>query len=293
MLIWLNMKLHRDQILRCWKGGIYAEEVKMENSNTDINSNSRMLPEQISEIVHRIFGPADLHVHPFLIGWYNELVGSKFALNVPEDTVAFVVISGPTIFEKCVIPFLRNQVGRNNSFCTIDPLDETMKFMFRLFLKELEAQGFETEAFHDFDLFPNRRPKVLVQTAAHVAGAAEYFLESRLTCLESIPKKKLFGVAVHPEYGGWFAIRGIIILKNVREKWEPPPPLNILPDESKIAFLLEQFTYNWKANIWRDVVPVKNDVRYSADFLEYLETDPNKRWDFIVQKGYLGDMECP
>lgn len=251
----------------------------------------KILPEQISEIVNRIFTPADLQVHPFLIGWYNKLVGPKFALNFPEDTVALCVISGPSVFEKCVLPFLRNQVGRNNSFCTMDPLDETMKFMFRLISKELEAQGYDVESYHDFDLYPNRRPKVLVQTAAHVSGAAEYFIQSRLTCLELIPNKKLFGVAIHPEFGGWFAIRGILILKNMRENWEPLPPLNLLKDESQIRCLLEQFTYNWKANIWRDILSPKGGVKYSDDFSEYLETDPDKRWDFIMKKGYLDKME--
>lgn len=41
--------------------------------------------------------------------------------------------------------------------------------------------GHSIEAFHDFDLYPSRKPKVLVQTAAHVAGAVEYFHRDRLT----------------------------------------------------------------------------------------------------------------
>lgn len=33
----------------------------------------------------------------------------------------------------------------------------------------------EVETIHDFELLPSRRPKVLVQTAGHVAGAAFYY----------------------------------------------------------------------------------------------------------------------
>ena len=33
----------------------------------------------------------------------------------------------------------------------------------------------DVEAIHDFELLPSRRPKVLVQTAGHVAGAAYYY----------------------------------------------------------------------------------------------------------------------
>ena len=33
----------------------------------------------------------------------------------------------------------------------------------------------EVECIHDFELHHSRRPKVLVQTAGHVAGAAYYY----------------------------------------------------------------------------------------------------------------------
>lgn len=36
----------------------------------------------------------------------------------------------------------------------------------------------EAETIHDFEMHPNRRPKVLVQTAGHVAGAAYYYQAS-------------------------------------------------------------------------------------------------------------------
>jgi len=40
--------------------------------------------------------------------------------------------------------------------------------------------GFAVEPIQDFDLHPSRKPKVLVQTAAHVAGSVEYFHRDRL-----------------------------------------------------------------------------------------------------------------
>ena len=36
----------------------------------------------------------------------------------------------------------------------------------------------EVHALHDFELHHSRRPKVLVQTAGHVAGAARYYQRS-------------------------------------------------------------------------------------------------------------------
>ena len=54
--------------------------------------------------------------HPFKIGWYNESVGEKFALPYSDDTLAFVIISRPCMFEKAFLPFiaanLREQIIR-------------------------------------------------------------------------------------------------------------------------------------------------------------------------------------
>lgn len=57
-----------------------------------------------------------------------------------------------------------------------------LDYCFRLgsLLQDLHREGLETDMFHDFDLHPSRRPKVLVQTAAHVAGAVQYLHKSIL-----------------------------------------------------------------------------------------------------------------
>lgn len=60
-----------------------------------------------------------------------------------------------------------------------DLLDE---FMAHIFAKvKAEFPRHEIEAIHDFEMHPSRRPKVLVQTAAHVAGAAYYYQRSSVS----------------------------------------------------------------------------------------------------------------
>ena len=44
--------------------------------------------------------------HPFKIGWYNESVGEKFTLPYTDDTLAFVIVSQPSMFEKAFLPFI-------------------------------------------------------------------------------------------------------------------------------------------------------------------------------------------
>jgi hypothetical protein len=48
--------------------------------------------------------------HPFKIGWYNESVGEKFTLPYDDNTLAFVIISQPSMFEKAFLPFISDNL---------------------------------------------------------------------------------------------------------------------------------------------------------------------------------------
>ena len=51
-----------------------------------------------------------LEIHPFKVGWYNDVVGQKFHLPYDYDAVAFLVISQPSMFEKAFLPFVRENL---------------------------------------------------------------------------------------------------------------------------------------------------------------------------------------
>ena len=74
------------------------------------------------------------HIHTFFfafqIHWYNELVGPRFYLDYPENTLALVIISGPDTFEKCIIPFIQSQSVKSLEVPKFDPLDGSMKHIF-------------------------------------------------------------------------------------------------------------------------------------------------------------------
>ena len=61
--------------------------------------------------------------HPFKIGWYNQSVAEKFELPHSSETLAFVIISQPSMFEKTFLPFvetsLRSQVRPGFSSSTL------------------------------------------------------------------------------------------------------------------------------------------------------------------------------
>ena len=53
-----------------------------------------------------------------------------------------------------------------------DPIDECMLHYFSLLAPRLNT---DVVTLHDFQLSPARRPKILVQTAGHVSGAATFY----------------------------------------------------------------------------------------------------------------------
>ena len=101
---------------------------------------------------------------------------------------------------------------------------------------------------HDFQLSPARRPKVLVQTAGHVSGAATFYQpkvslaqtsdnvsvsQSDVQNYPELADKKYYPVCHHPVWGGWFALRGVAILPGTRVNL-PRPQLDqsLSPDQA-------------------------------------------------------------
>ena len=138
------------------------------------------------------------------IGWYNDRVQEVFKLPHHDDTLGVVVISSPDMFELLFRPYLlkHHTQQQHDPGEASDPLDRCMKLQFDQ-MKALCASH-DVYSLQDFELLPTRRPKILVQTAGHVAGAAYYY---QLSDVENPPwegKKKIYGVSIHPLYGGWF-----------------------------------------------------------------------------------------
>ena len=68
------------------------------------------------------------------------------------DSRALLIISRPDFFEKCVVPFIKE-----NSNNLQDPIDASAK-------SQIEKLFQGEEIVFDYELHPNRRPKILMQT---------------------------------------------------------------------------------------------------------------------------------
>ncbi len=94
-------------------------------------------------------------------------------------------------------------------------------------------------------------------------------------------KKKTYPVCLHPEFGGWFALRGVLIFAELTASNLPPKdPPNILESEEEILNLLELYNDHWRDWSFRDVIDVRE--RYSSDQMEYFNLEPGeKRWHLL------------
>ncbi|XP_042891869.1 cyanocobalamin reductase / alkylcobalamin dealkylase-like isoform X6 [Penaeus japonicus] len=209
--------------------------------------------KEISIKLDLVLTPCGFEFHPFKVGWYNEQVAKSFCLPYHEDTLVYVVISTPSMFEKAFLPFV-TELGCLKS--TQDPLDQCMVHCFSGIKKAFPSESVIT--IHDFELSPSRRPKVLVQTAGHVAGAVRYYQRKDLKSDPWDPKKKVFGVCLHPLYGGWFALRGVVIFPQVVcPELKPQKPKDILQSDEELLDLLKRYNDHWQDWTFRDIIPVQ------------------------------------
>jgi len=240
--------------------------------------------DKLVQFIDSIVTPSGFESYPLQIGWYNEKVTSHFQFaHLPPETLAFVLLSVPNMFENAFLPFLAQETDCLTEGS--DLIDACMKERFRDFASKAK-ENFpelvtEVELIHDFEMVPGlRRPKVLVQTAAHVAGAAYYYQQSDVLDPEWKPTKKMFGVCIHPDYGGWFAIRGVMIFHGVKHATlQRRESVDILKTDEKKKEVLERFNGDWRDCTYRDVLPVT--AKYSEDQRLYFLTPPKERKELV------------
>ncbi|XP_066454070.1 cyanocobalamin reductase / alkylcobalamin dealkylase isoform X1 [Eleutherodactylus coqui] len=223
--------------------------------------------------------PRGFEVHPFQVGWYNGVLEPVFHLTYPPDTLAFVVLSAPSMFEKSFKPFL----AQHELQSLRDPIDQCVAHHMTLAKERFPLHNIEV--LYDYELHPNRRPKALMQTAAHVSGAAYYYMRKDV---EPDPwgKRKMYGVCIHPRFGGWFAIRAVLVFADVRAAGlEQTLPIDCVPGREERIRLLENFNYNWRDGKYRDALPAEE--KYSTEQTLYFATPPAERLKLLKLWGQI------
>ncbi|XP_051789225.1 cyanocobalamin reductase / alkylcobalamin dealkylase [Erpetoichthys calabaricus] len=226
------------------------------------------------ERLRRSLSSLGFEIYPLKISWYNAVVSADFSLSYPEDTLALVVLSSPGMFERAFQPFLKNLDLEN----VRDPIDQCVAHHVTWAVRE-EFPGQRVDVMYDYEVLPSRKPKFLAQSAAHVAGAAYYYQRRDVTS-DPWGEKKMFGVCIHPRYGGWFAVRALLVFPDVTlPEMLPKDPPDCVPSREKRIELLERFNFSWKDWSYRDIIAVEE--RYSEEQKAYFITVPAERLQLL------------
>jgi len=121
------------------------------------------------------------------------------------------------------------------------------------------------------------QPFVLVQTAGHVSGIARLYRPEDVSDRglldawiarrkEAGQPSKLFPVAIHPRFGGWFAYRGVLVLRGMKCTDLPRPVVpDPLPSSEAQSNALIKYNEGWTD---RDV-GVEVEAKYDDEAVEY------------------------
>ncbi|XP_028300398.1 cyanocobalamin reductase / alkylcobalamin dealkylase [Gouania willdenowi] len=235
----------------------------------------------VTEKLDSCLSKLGFEVYPLKVGWYNSVLPPALHLSHPDDTLAVLVLSTPAMFEQAFLPFLEQRGCQGLT----DPIDQCVTHCVHSAVSQ-SFPGMTVDVRYDFELLPSRKPKFLAQTAAHVSGAAFYYQQADVT-QQPWAEKKMFGVCVHPRFGGWFAIRALLVFVDVEvgaELVKPVPPDCVPSREDRIQ-LLEAFNFHWQDWSYRGIVrPVQT---YSQKQMDYFSTPPAQRFDLLRTWGLL------
>ncbi|CAE1172262.1 MMACHC [Acanthosepion pharaonis] len=211
-------------------------------------------------------------IYPMKVEWYNNVVEEKYHLPYDPDTVAIVVLSTPDMFDLAFKPFLQSgsYTGSN------DGIDECIKY----YMQKVNQVIPDIDIIYDYETIGDRQCRIIMQVAAHISGAAYYYQKKHITNDPWGEEKNIFGICIHPRYGGWFALRSVIILKNLQVPDLPYiEPVNCVPNEDRQIDLLTQLNENYKDWKFRDIISVKK--KYSEEQKTYFATKPSDRKPLI------------
>lgn len=82
--------------------------------------------EQISSKINDLLSPYGFECYPCLVEWYNEMVQNAFRLEYAADTLLFVILSTPSMFEKSILPFIEETKVKGVRHVR-DPVDDCIR----------------------------------------------------------------------------------------------------------------------------------------------------------------------
>lgn len=246
--------------------------------------------------------PLHLEVSPpLLAGWYNEqrraTADGTQLIDAPEDAVVFAIASVPGYLDLVVEHFARAHPDTDFVDATTNEILMALRSALPL---QLEATVTNTDqgppyyhvqsvgAVAGFDQHIEANEQELAAEDPGWTGKLSDELQEKrdpkMWGSDKATLRKIFGVNVHPVWGGWYAYRAILVLKGARQASLPKPaPLKFLaPKEARR--IISEYNLRHETCIWRDLSEEAHPPaqRYSPEeYLFFSETSSAKRRRYL------------
>lgn len=256
--------------------------------------------EDVRKALSTWLGKVHMEVSPpFNVGWYNstrsETAGGTQQIEAPDDAVAFAVYSVPGYLDVVKENYARTKPTTKFVDGTTD---EILDWLRSHLPQSLEPVVLNTD---------QGPPYYHIQTIGAVAGVDQHIepdefedaeddewkedLSDRLADTrdpkmwgtDPATRRKIFAVNVHPEWGGWYAYRALIVLPKLQSELQKPQPLNFVAKEDAVRMLTE-YNLRHQECLWRDLTKDGHppEKRYNPDeYFFFMETSGDKRKRFL------------
>lgn len=205
-------------------------------------------------------------------------------MNYSDDTLALSIYTIPGVFSESFVPFLCETGLSIANDSWVEFIKNYTKAVQRRLnnLTKLKLNVTDKDILYTHTMLGPSHPAIYVQKAEHAAGDAYYYQRQNITP-DAWPKNKtIYGVSIHPLYGGWFYMGPVIIIEDVKcPNKKQVPPIDVLKTRTKKIELLNMVNGDWHTQKWRDVIPVKKN--YTADYLEYRMAYGDERTDWVTE----------
>lgn len=261
---------------------IFASLVSSISVSAAVVREKRTLSDDINKIIQyakSVFPSNTVEVYAFKVDWYNNLVAPKYKLDYKNDTIALIFFTIPYVFNETFIPFLcdyKEMVVHKSweKFIRyyMEKVQQMLKEAYHLKIPDEDIMySFDKECEH---------AKILVQTAGHVAAGAYYYQRGDVIPDPWPKNKTIYGVSIHPHYGGYFSLDAVIILRDIHDPGmiEKPPP-DVVKSYAKRVELLTLYNDCYQNQKWRDIIPVQR--KYTDEHMKYVMTYGEERENYV------------
>eukprot|EP00746_Dinoflagellata_sp_MGD_P004405 gnl/MRDRNA2_/MRDRNA2_108490_c0_seq1.p1 gnl/MRDRNA2_/MRDRNA2_108490_c0~~gnl/MRDRNA2_/MRDRNA2_108490_c0_seq1.p1 ORF type:complete len:332 (+),score=72.16 gnl/MRDRNA2_/MRDRNA2_108490_c0_seq1:46-1041(+) len=237
---------------------------------------------------------------PFLVGWYNakrdETSAGSQKIDAADNALAIIMYTVPGYLDIIADNFQRQKPQAGF-------VDDTTKALIDCLKEELDSEL--GAIVLNTDQGP---PYYHVQTIGAIAGIDQHVepteikdqdweeelsdelevtRDTKIWGTDKEMLRKIFGVNIHPEYGGWYAFRIMLILPEVHVApgmLQQPAVLEFLSDDEKKRMLWE-YNLDHQACRWRDLDNHSPEKRYTPEeYFFFTEQNQEKRKRFLEMK---------